>query len=139
MLTEIERAERGRTTMAITFYICAVAIVLMEVSAFNETASPALIASFMTISATYAFIFSGLPHRIMPASRSHFFYDETARDFRRDALAVGFWASLASAGALVCVDGFIVPLSAFQALRIVTGAGIAATLIANATLELRAA
>lgn len=61
--------------------------------------------------------------------------DEGVRDHRRTAFTVGFWSALvAAAGA-----GLAHSLDSFDVARLVITAGLAAALVAFATLELRAA
>ena len=64
--------------------------------------------------------------------------DETARDNRRSALQVGFWAVMCSAS-LVAVAGTQIDVEALAATRVVVTAGLVAALVSLATLELRAA
>jgi hypothetical protein len=61
------------------------------------------------------------------------------REHRRMSCTTGFWAAVLSSLAVATVVEFAAPLGAFDAVRIVATAAVAAALTSFATLELRAA
>ena len=65
--------------------------------------------------------------------------DEGVREHRRLSCTSGFWASVVSSLAVAIATEAAAPLGAFDAVRIVATASIAAALTSFATLELRAA
>jgi hypothetical protein len=65
--------------------------------------------------------------------------DDGVREHRRMSCTAGFWASIISAFAVAIIVEEAAPISAFDAVRVVATAAIAAALISFATLELRAA
>ena len=65
--------------------------------------------------------------------------DEGVREHRRMSCTAGFWAAVVSSLAVATAVELAVPLGAFDAVRVVATAAIAAALISFATLELRAA
>lgn len=65
--------------------------------------------------------------------------DDGVREHRRWSCNVGFWAAVVSSLAVAIAVQATVPLSPFDAVRIVATAAIAAAMVSFATLELRAA
>lgn len=65
--------------------------------------------------------------------------DDGVREHRRMNCTAGFWASIISAFAVAIIVEETAPIGAFDAVRVIATAAIAAALISFATLDLRAA
>ncbi|MEG3092328.1 hypothetical protein [Sphingomonas sp. PB1R3] len=135
----VEKAEKRSQVRAVLFYALATILLLMTILALATPGeSMTRLLPWLLVIGLAALNLSSLPFRWSrcgPVSR--LMNDETTKDHRRSSFAAGFWAMILSAAATMVVATFQ-PLGAAAMGRITITAGLAAALIAFATLELRA-
>jgi len=135
----VEKAEKRSQVRAVLFYALATILLLMTILALATPGeSMTRLLPWLLVIGLAALNLSSLPFRWSrcgPVSR--LMNDETTKDHRRSSFAAGFWAMILSAAATMVVATFQ-PLGAAAVGRITITAGLAAALIAFATLELRA-
>ncbi|MEJ8631104.1 hypothetical protein P0F65_17190 [Sphingomonas sp. I4] len=139
MMNLVEKAEKRSQVRAVLFYALATILLLMTILALATPGeSMTRLLPWLLVIGLAALNLSSLPFRWSrcgPVSR--LMNDETTKDHRRSSFAAGFWAMILSAAATMVVATFQ-PLGAAAMGRITITAGLAAALIAFATLELRA-
>lgn len=139
-MTDIEAAERTARMRAILFYLMAASLLLSAVLSVGNTDDPGMIrlALWLLMVVLTALNLTTVGGWFKSRDLVALLNDEVTRDHRRTALAVGFWAALASSFALTLVTSNH-PLAAADTTRVTITAALMAALIAFATLELRAA
>ena len=129
----VEKAEARGRDRAIVSYLTALILLLMATARIRVSDG-----SWFALAGGAALSLTSLPIRLFEWRKlAPLLNDETTRDHRRSSFAAGFWVMLATAAILAGLPR-IPMLDAFMTARIVITAGLAAALIAFATLELRA-
>lgn len=138
IMTAIDTAERKAVLRAILFFAIAAILLVLLVTTFGRAAD--------SLKGVWTGLMLGAAINLTPLARwlkanspvARLLDDESAREHRRMAMTAGFWATIASAIGLAFVTLDSDRIGAFDAVRVIATAAMAATLIAFATLELRA-
>lgn len=134
----VEKAERKSRARAMLFYLLAVSLLVSTIlSIANGHDEPNRLLAWFGLIGLTALNLTSVPFLFRQHRLSALMNDETTRDHRRSSLATGFWAMILATAATIAVSSFA-PLSAIALGRVVVTAGLAAALVAFATLELRA-
>ena len=139
-MTAIDVAERKSRYRATSFYVfAALSLVTLWVS-MAMPGSDLLQGIWTGLSFAAAINLLPLARWLKPNSAvARLLDDDGVREHRRMSCTAGFWASIVSAFAVAITVKEAAPIGAFDAVRVVATAAIAAALISFATLELRAA
>lgn len=140
MTTAIELAEMKGKARAWSYYLFAALILLLLLASFGPDGMDYI--RGMWVGVTFVSTLNLLPWArwLKPHSAvARFLDDESAREHRRMSGTAGFAAAMASALVLSFVTADANVISAFDAARVIATAAMAASLVAFATLELRAA
>lgn len=137
-MTAVDVAERKTTLRAIFFYGFAAVLIVLLMMTFSGGPD--------FLNGLWGGILIGAAINLSPVARwlkpnsavARLLDDESSREHRRMSTTAGFWAAVASALAMTIVTREIGTIAAYDALRVVTTAAMAAALISFATLELRA-
>lgn len=135
----IELAERKAHARAICLYLFAgltVVILGLTFSAWHPSFFQGMWLGFTLVSTLYL---SPLATRLKSGPLAQFLEDEVTREHRRSSSAIGFWAGLLAAAAMLAVGSVPGFLSASDSARIIFTAAIVVAQVRLATLELQAA
>ncbi len=139
-MTAIDIAERKSRYRAASFYLfAALSLVTLWIS-MARPESHFLRGLWLGLTFTAAANLLPFGRWLRPRSAvARLLDDEGVRDHRRTSCTAGFWAAVVSSLAVATAVELTAPLGAFDAVRVVATAAIAAALVSFATLELRAA
>lgn len=139
-MTAIDVAERKTRYCAIAFYFFATASLLTLWLSVATPESDFLRGLWTGLTFAAAANLLPIARWLKPQSAvARLLDDEGVREHRRLSCTSGFWASVVSSLSVAIAAEASAPIGAFDAVRIVATASIAAALISFATLELRAA
>lgn len=139
-MTVIETAERKSRLRAASFYLFSVLSLFTLWSSMARPESDFLRGLWMGLSFAAAANLLPLARWLKPRNPvARLLDDEGTREHRRMSCTAGFWAAIISSLSVATAVELSAPLVAFDAVRVVSTAAIAAALISFATLELRAA
>ena len=139
-MTAIDVAERKTRYRAIAFYFFAAASLLTLWLSMARSESDFFRGLWTGLTFAAAANLLPLARWLKPHSTvAQLLDDEGVREHRRLSCTSGFWASVVSSLGVAIATEAAAPFSAFDAVRIVATASIAAALTSFATLELRAA
>ncbi|MDQ2893689.1 MAG: hypothetical protein M3R64_11465 [Pseudomonadota bacterium] len=137
-MTTVDIAERKSTLRAIFFLCFAAALLLLLLAIFSGGPD--------FLNGLWAGLMLGAALNLTPVARwlkpnsaiTRMLDDESTRDRRGRATTAGFWAAFAASIVLTVVARYDAAMVAYDAVRVIGTAAMMATLIAFATLELRA-
>ncbi|TPG53014.1 hypothetical protein [Sphingomonas glacialis] len=135
----IELAERKAHARALGLYVFAGLTVVMlglTFSTWRPSFFEGMWLGFTLVSTLYL---SPLATRLKSGPLAQLLEDEVTRDHRRTSSAIGFWAGLLAAAAMLAVGSVPGLLSASDSARIIFTAAIVVAQVRLATLELQAA
>lgn len=136
----IEVVERKSRYRAASFYFFASMSLLTLWLSMNRPQSDFLRGLWLGLTFAAAANLLPLARWLKPSSAvAQLLDDDGVREHRRLSCTAGFWAAVLSSLAVATAVQFAAPLGAFDVVRLVATAAIAAALISFATLELRAA
>ena len=139
-MTAIDVAERKTRYRAIAFYLFAAGSLLTLWLSMARPESDFFRGLWTGLTFAAAANLLPLTRWLKPHSTvARLLDDEGVREHRRLSCTSGFWASVVSSLGVAIATEAAAPLGAFDAVRIVATASIAAALTSFATLELRAA
>jgi hypothetical protein len=139
-MTVIETAERKSRLRAASFYLFSVLSLFTLWLSMARPESNFLRGLWMGLSFAAAANLLPLARWLKPRNPvAKLLDDEGTREHRRMSCTAGFWAAIISSLSVAAAVELSAPLVAFDAVRVVSSAAIAAALISFATLELRAA
>ncbi len=139
MMSLIDLAERKARARALGLYVFAAFTVVMlglTFSPWRPSFFQGMWLGFTLVSVLYL---SPLATRLKSGPLAQLLEDEVTREHRRASSAIGFWAGLLAAAAMLAVGSVPGILSADDSARIIFTAAIAVAQVHLATLELRAA
>lgn len=138
-MTAIDLAERKSRLRAASFYLFAGLSLAFLGASMARPGNDFLRGVWMGLTFAAAANLLPLARWLKPRSAvARLLDDEGVREHRRMSCTAGFWAAVVSAFAVALATEAEAPLGAFDAVRVVATAAIAAALICFATLELRA-
>ncbi|WP_140866565.1 hypothetical protein [Sphingomonas oligophenolica] len=137
-MTIVDIAERKSIVRAIFFLALAAALVLLLMVTFAGGVD--------FLNGLWAGLMIGASLNLLPFARwvkarnpvALLLDDESTREHRHIATTRGFWAAVVATLAMTIVSLYVPALTAYDAVRVIGTAGMAAALIAFAALELRA-
>ena len=132
----VARAEHLGRARATLFYLLACAFVTSTVMGVHGPETPVRLGTWLVLASLVAINLTPVAGRFQPAAVTRLLNDETTRFHRGTSLAAGSWVSTL-AGLVIAAGGLA--LDASEAARLIVMAGLSASLICFATLELRAA
>ncbi len=139
-MTVIETAERKSRLRAASFYLFSALSLSTLWLSMTRPDSDFLRGLWMGLSFAAAANLLPLARWLKPRNPvARLLDDEGTREHRRMSCTAGFWAAIVSSLSVATAVEMSAPLVAFDAVRVVSTAAIAAALISFATLELRAA
>jgi hypothetical protein len=139
-MSVIEVVERKSRYRAASFYFFATMSLVTLWLSMNRPQSDFLRGLWLGLTFAAAANLLPLARWLKPRSDvARLLDDDGVREHRRMSCTTGFWAAVLSSLAVATVVEFAAPLGAFDAVRIVATAAVAAALTSFATLELRAA
>ncbi|MEG3177925.1 hypothetical protein U1872_16915 [Sphingomonas sp. RB3P16] len=135
----IELAERKARARALGLYVFAaltVALLGLTFVTWRPSFFQGMWLGFTLVSVLYL---SPLVTRLKSGPLAQLLEDEVTRDHRRASSAIGFWAALLAAAAMLAIGSVPGLVSASDTARIIFTAAIVAAQVRLATLELQAA
>ena len=138
-MSMIELAERKARARALGLYAFAgltVAMLGLTFAPWRPSFFQGMWLGFTLVSALYL---SPLVTRLKSGPLAQLLEDEVTREHRRSSSAIGFWAGLLAAAAMLAVGSVPGLISASDSARIIFTAAIVVAQVRLATLELQAA
>lgn len=135
----IELAERKARARAFGLYAFAgftVLLLCLSLATWRPSFFQGMWLGFTLVSALYL---SPLATRLKHGPLAQLLEDEVTREHRRASSAIGFWAGLLAAAAMLAIGSVPGLLSATDSARIIFTAAIVVAQVRLATLELQAA
>ncbi|MGY2733983.1 hypothetical protein [Sphingomonas sp. UYP23] len=135
----VELAERKAHARVICLYLFAGLTVVMLGLTFSTWRPSFFQGTWLGFTLVSTLYLSPLATRLKSGPLAQLLEDEVTREHRRASSAIGFWAGLLTAAALLAVGDVPGLLSASDSARIIFTAAIVVAQVRLATLELQAA
>ncbi|WP_010184022.1 hypothetical protein [Sphingomonas sp. PAMC 26605] len=135
----IELAERAGRVRALLLYVFAALTVVLLGLTFASWRPSFFQGMWLGFTLVSAFYLSPLVTRLKSGPLAQLLEDEVTREHRRASSAIGFWAGLLAAAAMLALGSVPGLISASDSARIIFTAAIVVAQVRLATLELQAA